>query len=94
MNEIIVGKRRFTCLSPRLVRMEFSPTGVFEDCRSIVAYNPRRPLPFDSVSAEGGKTVLKAGQLTITSGQNEQDFFPANLQIDWKLGDQIGRAHV
>lgn len=87
MNEVIVGKRRFTCLSPRLVRMEFSPNGVFEDRHSVVANQERHPLPFDEVRESNGETILKVGQLTITSRQNDQEFFPLNLQVDWKLGD-------
>ena len=87
MNEVIVGKRRFTCLSPRLVRMEFSPNGIFEERRSMVAYTPRQSRPFDSVSEVNGETILKVGLMTITSRQNDRDFFPNNLQIDWKSGD-------
>lgn len=87
MNEITLGKRRFTCLSPRLVRMEYSPSGVFEDRRSIVAYNPRQALPFDAVQTAGDETTLKVGALTITSRHNDQDFFPSNLQIDWKMSE-------
>jgi alpha-glucosidase (family GH31 glycosyl hydrolase) len=86
MNEVIFGKRRFTCLSPRLVRMEFSPTGVFEDRRSLVAYAPRWSLPFDAVEQTGDRLVLKTGALTVISTQNDSDFFPANLKVEWKQG--------
>ena len=50
---IIAGKRRFTCLSPTLLRMEFAPDGVFEDRRSLVAYAPRQAQPFCSVESTG-----------------------------------------
>ena len=85
---IIRGKRRFTCLSPRLVRLEFSPTGAFNDRRSLVAYNPPDPIPFETVTEENGSLTLQTGGMTILSRQNERDFFPANLRIDWKMGDR------
>ena len=84
MSAVILGKRRFTCLSPRLVRLEFSPSGIFEDRHSLVACAPRQALPFDAVSESGEQAMLKVGALSITSRQNEQDFFPSNLQIDWQ----------
>ncbi|MFA5206223.1 MAG: TIM-barrel domain-containing protein [Lentisphaeria bacterium] len=86
MNEIVVGKRRFTCLSPTLVRLEFSPTGRFEDRPSVVAAVPRQPIPFDAVRQDGEATVLTTGSLVITSRENDGDFFPGNLMIEWKLG--------
>jgi len=82
---IISSKRRFTCLSPRLVRMEFSPTGVFEDRRSLVAYNLHQPIPFDSVEENDGILTLRVGKMTIFSEQNERDFFPSNLRVDWNM---------
>ena len=81
----ISGKRRFTCLSPRLVRMEFSPAGVFEDRPSLVASNPRQPIPFDGQEEVDGKLTLRAGQMTIISEENERDFFPSNLRVDWNM---------
>lgn len=81
---IVVGKRRFTCLSPRLVRMEFSPSEVFEDRRSLVAYHPRQPQPFDQVTYQDQQVSLSIGNLVIYSRQNELDFFPSNLRVDWK----------
>ena len=83
---VTAGNRRFTCLTPRMVRVEFSPTGVFENRRSTVAYNARRPVAFDSVEERAGELILRTGELTIISTQNDRDFFPANLRIDWNDG--------
>jgi alpha-glucosidase (family GH31 glycosyl hydrolase) len=88
MTAIISGKRRFSCLTPRLVRIEFSPTGVFEERRSLVAYNRPQPSPFESMEEQDGKLTLRIGGMTIFSQQNERDFFPSNLRIDFKLGDR------
>jgi hypothetical protein len=84
---VISGKRRFSLLSPRLLRLEFSPTGVFEDRRSLVAITRPAPLPFEAREEQDGRLTLRAGGLTVISEQNERDFFPANVRIDWKMGD-------
>ena len=97
MTTIVSGKRRFTRLSPRLVRLEFSPNGVFEDRPSLAVCQPRQALPFDSVDEEGDRLSLVCEGLTITSTQKDMDFFPANLRIDfphagrtqtWRFGDR------
>lgn len=85
MNQIISGKRRFTCLTPRLVRIEYSPDGVFEDRPSMVAINRLSPLLFESEQEQSGKLTLKVGDITILSSQNESEFFPVNLRIDFKI---------
>ena len=59
MTAIISGKRRFTCLSPRLVRLEFSPTGVFEERHSLVAYDRPQPIEFDRVEERDGKLTFR-----------------------------------
>ena len=88
MTAIISGHRRFSCLSPTLVRLEFSPTGIFEKRRSLVAYNRPQPMPFESVNEHDGTLTLQIGGLTIISQQNDRDFFPSNLRIDFKTGDR------
>jgi alpha-glucosidase (family GH31 glycosyl hydrolase) len=88
MTAIISGKRRFTCLTPRLVRIEFSSTGAFEDRRSMVAFTRPAPLPFESVEEKDGKLTLRTGGMTLLSTENERDFFQSNLRIDFKMGDR------
>jgi hypothetical protein len=44
MKSIIIKNRRFTCLSPTLVRVEYSPDGSFENRRSMVAYPEKKPM--------------------------------------------------
>lgn len=42
---VVAGSARFTVLSDRLVRMEWSPDGTFEDRASQVVINRRLPVP-------------------------------------------------
>ena len=88
MNAIISGKRRFSCLTPHLIRLEFSPTGIFEERRSLVAFTRPEPIPFESVEEQSGKLTLRVGGVTVISQQNETDFFPSNLRADFKMGDR------
>ncbi len=80
---VVSGLRRFTCLTPRLVRMEFSPTGVFEERRSMVAYAPRAPRPFASVTPIPGGLCLETGGMTLDTREHDRAFFPQNLEVRW-----------
>ena len=57
---VIAGRRRFTCLSPGLVRMEFSPFDRFEDRYSIICHEKQKPVKFKSV-VEKGSTAGDGG---------------------------------
>jgi hypothetical protein len=81
---VVDGKRRFTCLSPTLVRMEFAPDGVFIDRPSLVAAGDRRPLAFQSISRHTGDLTLETGCLTLISRHAEKAFFPSNLEVRWQ----------
>jgi len=80
---VVTGKRRFTCITPTLVRLEFSPDGVFEDRRSLVAHAKRTAELFESVSTDGETTLLRTPALTLLSREPEKAFFPANLEVRW-----------
>lgn len=41
----IIGNVRFTALTPRLMRIEYSPSGVFEDRASYAFVNRKTPVP-------------------------------------------------
>jgi len=82
-NEYIAGRRRFTSLAPGLVRMEFSPDGRFEDRRSLAAAAEKQPIPFQGIDKQNGTTVLDTGCIKILTRENDNEFFPSNLQIQW-----------
>ena len=86
----IVKNRRFTCLSDGLIRMEFSPNAVFEDRRSIVAYEARSPIPFKNITENSnGSVVLETALMSINSTNNEKPFDRYNLEITWKNKDYV-----
>lgn len=80
---VIEGHRRFTCLADDLVRMEFSPSGTFEDRPSMVAAGEKTSKPFRTVRREGGTLILETKALTVFSRENDKAFFPDNLEVRW-----------
>lgn len=81
---MVMGKRRFTCLSDKLIRMEYSPDGNFEERRSIVATEKQQAIAFKQVEYENDKVELKTACLTVVSKENNKAFFTANLEIQWE----------
>jgi len=85
----LLGARRFTCLSPTLVRMEFSPDGTFEDRPSMVAREAKTPLAFESIDVrqwEGANwTVLSTGRMEVWSREDDRPFNRLNLEIRWEM---------
>ena len=78
---IVLGNRRFTLLSPTLVRIEYAPGGAFEERRSMLAWAEQRPLPFD-----GAWDVLETGAMQIRAAGNENPCNRLNLEIRWSDG--------
>ncbi len=85
-NSIVVGNRRFRCLSPTLVRIQFAPDGRFENRRSIVAYQKQDPIEFEDVREDGPWTVLDTGFMEVYTKENERACDRTNLEIRWTDG--------
>lgn len=62
---IIRGSARFTVLSDAVMRLEYSPTGVFEDRASTRFRNRRMPVPWFQVVSREGFTHVRASDLLI-----------------------------
>jgi alpha-glucosidase (family GH31 glycosyl hydrolase) len=88
-NSVVEGNRRFSCLAPGLIRMEFAPDGVFEDRRSIVAYEKQMPEAFKSIRKNGDELVLETGKCTLVSRQHDKAFFRSNLELRWEQHDLL-----
>jgi alpha-glucosidase len=85
-HRVVLGRRRYTCLSPHLVRIEFAPDGVFDDRRSMVAYAPQQPRPFARVAADGAWTVLDTGFLQLHVTDHQRPATRLNLEARWQDG--------
>ena len=81
---VIVGNARFTVLTDRLVRMEWSEDGVFEDRASLAIVNRRLPVPSFKTVRSDGMLTLKTDALVLTyKGQGRFD--KANLSVSFRM---------
>jgi hypothetical protein len=71
---------RFTCLTPGLVRLEYSPAGRFEDRRSIRAMTRPEGIPFDRVEEIDGEVRLHTARQTIVYRPDGRPFHAGNLR--------------
>jgi alpha-glucosidase len=88
---VVVGKTRFTVLTPELIRMEWAANGKFEDHASFVFLNRRLPVPkFDHTESDRGRRLtIKTSALTLTyspgagrKSNRDGRFTPENLTIE------------
>jgi hypothetical protein len=79
------GKARFTVLTSRLIRMEWSAAGQFEDRASLVFLNRRLPVPAFKVAARGGWLTIATAHLTLRYRPNSGKFTPQNLEVQLVL---------
>lgn len=91
---ILIGKARFTILTPELIRMEWSADGKFEDGPSGVFINRRLPVPrfHRELSEDKQKLTIHTSVLTLAynaaasaDGRFTPDDLTVNLPVDDKL---------
>jgi alpha-glucosidase (family GH31 glycosyl hydrolase) len=94
---VVLGKARFTILTPQLIRMEWAADGKFEGHASFVFLNRRLPVPpfTQSVTrnAAGQVLTLTTSALRLTyvlPSASDGKFAPDNLKVAFQLnGKQI-----
>ena len=81
---VVVGKARFTVLTPEMIRMEWTVDGKFEDHASFVFINRRLPVPTFSKEEAGKKLTLKTSALSLTYDRSVDDgkLTPENLSVE------------
>jgi Glycosyl hydrolases family 31 TIM-barrel domain/Glycosyl hydrolase family 31 C-terminal domain/Domain of unknown function (DUF5110) len=77
---IVDGHARFTLLTPRLVRMEWSADGHFEDRASLAFIQRRLPVPHHTVRRAGGWLTIQTDDLTLRYRGGGR-FGAANLEV-------------
>lgn len=78
------GNARFTVLSDRLIRMEWSSDGAFEDRASLAIVNRNMPVPKYTSVLKGGILTIKTGKLTMTYRGGR--FSADNLSVKHGMG--------
>jgi alpha-glucosidase (family GH31 glycosyl hydrolase) len=82
---VISGQARFTALTSRLIRMEWSANSQFEDHPSLVFINRRMPVPKFTKMIRRGSLIIQTGDLKLTYKINSGAFNSGNLSIAFTL---------
>lgn len=103
---VIAGSARFSLLADGLVRLEYAPSGAFEDRRSVRVIARPEAIPFEDVIEENGVHVLRGRKLTVRYHPDGRPFSQENLQVCdtvsgqpiWKPGQidtkNLGGVHL
>lgn len=91
---VVVGNARFTVLTSRLLRLEYSPEGKFEDRPSQAFWYRLQPVPEFAVRRSEGGVVIETEHLLLCYKDDGARFTPdslfALLKMDgatWRFGD-------
>jgi alpha-glucosidase (family GH31 glycosyl hydrolase)/putative sterol carrier protein len=84
--EAVVGvpHGRFTILTPRLIRLEYSPTNEFEDRPSQAFWYRRQPVPEYDVVLTNGRLTLNTAYLQLTYVASPAGFTADTLSVTLK----------
>ena len=82
---VVDGQARFTVLTPRLIRMEWSADGNFEDRPTFVVLNRQLPVPFFKKTSDDNNLVIDTTALQLRYRKGSGKFTPDNLSITFKL---------
>ena len=86
---VIGPKVRFTVLTSRLLRLEYGPTGEFEDRPSQAFWYRKQPVPEFSVEEKNDRYTLTTSHLQLNYMASEAGFTPETLSITLKESDAI-----
>ncbi len=80
---------RFQVLGDGLIRMEYSPTGHFEDAPTVNALNRRFAVPRYRVSQSGGWLTITTSEATLRYRPGSGPFGPDNTSVRLASGDTV-----
>jgi hypothetical protein len=91
---VTAPQARFTVLTSRLLRLEYSPIGQFEDRASQVFWYRAQPVPEFEVERTADRVVITTGHVRLTYRFTRHGFTRESLSIEvpatgqtWKYGD-------
>ena len=89
---VVSGNMRFTVLTTRMVRIQWSATRKFEDRATFAIVNRNLPVPSFTTETEGGYLYLRTPDLTLRyllgSTPRTSDNSPRNLCITFLMNGQ------
>ena len=87
------GGARIEVISPTLLRLEYSPSGRFEDLPTVNAIDRRRPVPTYSAQVSGGWLVVRTTRVTLRYKVGSGPFSAANTSMRFAVGNQVSTVH-
>ena len=81
------GNTRFTVLLPRVIRMEYSAEGQFEDHASLVFINRNLPVPNFKKNIKDGWLTIQTDAIKLKYKIGTGEFTPDNLNLTFEYGD-------
>ncbi|MGH2516871.1 MAG: TIM-barrel domain-containing protein, partial [Ktedonobacterales bacterium] len=86
---IVRGAVRFSVLTPRLLRLEWSPTGTFTDFATFAFPHRAAEQPAPFVARDDGERLrIETGPLTVTYRLGSGAFTAENLLITFQVGEE------
>jgi hypothetical protein len=82
---VLAGEARFTVLTPRMIRMEWSATRQFEDRASLVFINRRQSVPPFKTDTRQGWLTISTGSLTLRYRPGSGTFTAKNLSVEFDV---------
>jgi alpha-glucosidase (family GH31 glycosyl hydrolase) len=81
---VTIGGARFTVLTSRLIRMEYSPSGPFEDHASQAFWHRRQPVPAFQTRLTGDGLEIETEHLLLTYQSRKTGFTRQSLSVQVK----------
>ena len=83
---VVCGNARFTVLTPRLIRMEWSQDGRFEDRATLTFVNRETKVPDFNVRESKKRLTLITSALRLTYLKDDGPFTADNLEVAFRIG--------
>ncbi len=87
------GDARIEVLSPTLLRLEYSPSGRFENSPTVNVTNRQMPVPPYSTQVSRGWLVVRTDRATLRYRVGSGPFSAANTSLSFAVGDQTSTVH-
>ena len=87
------GDARIEVLSPTLLRLEYSPSGRFENSPTVNAIDRRMPVPPYSARVAGGWLTVRTSRATVRYKVGSGPFTPVNTSLHFTDGDAVSTVH-
>ena len=86
---VLAGDARFEVLGDGLIRMEYSPSGTFEDAPTVNVLNRSFPVPNYTVSRSGGWLTIRTAEATLRYRLGSGPFGPNNTSVQFGNGSAV-----